>query len=152
MKKLGGIVLVSLFMLISIEAHAMMLTIDPETPEIPSITGPLTAELRQYYTYTITSVDHQNDEIFYEVRCSDGPGIHLSDWCESGESILYQHYWTDYYQNSNPFVVYAKATDSKGYESKWGSFEVHIDQIDVIEDIRDPSILYHSMPSFLKFY
>ena len=108
---------------LSTTALSIKLT-DPETPEIPIITGPTEAEFYTQYNYTITSNDPQNDDIYYKVRCSDCPSILQTEYFESGEIIPFQHCWCDYYQKCGPFTIRAKAIDEYGHESEWGSFEI----------------------------
>jgi len=99
-----------------------------EPPEIPTITGPSTAEFGEICEYHIVSVDPQNDDIYYEIKCSDCPVVHIhrTCCCCSGEEIEYTHCWNDFYQKNNPFVLKARAIDIHGDESGWATFNVEI--------------------------
>jgi len=128
--KIVGISAITLLLLLTIISSAQISNINQEEPEIPTITGSNEGELYEDCEYFITSVDHQNDDIYYVVRCSDCPSIYVSDLSKSGETISYHHCWCDYYQTSNPFIIFAKAVDTKGYQSDWGTFEITIEQIE----------------------
>ncbi len=126
MRKIIGIFILTLVLSISMLGNAsLMNNVDPETPEIPTITGPSTGVLYKNYNYNITSSDPQNDDIYFVVRCSGCPSIFKTDWFKSGGTLKFNHCWCDFYQNINPFIINAKAIDSKGHESGWAKFEVN---------------------------
>jgi len=118
-KKIIGIFILIHFLSLSILCNATLITnSDPESPEIPTITGPSTGEIDQKYYYNISTTDPQNDDIHFIIICSDCPAaIFKSEWFKSGETLKYNHCWCCFYQKSNPFKIYAKAIDNKGYES-----------------------------------
>ena len=127
MRKIIGIFILTLVLSISMLGNASLLNnVDPETPEIPTITGPSigVGVVNQCYNYTITSSDPQNDDIYFVVRTSDYPAILETDWFKSGGTLKFNHCWGDFYQNINPLTIHAKAVDSKGHESGWGEFVV----------------------------
>ncbi len=99
-----------------------------EPPEKPTIAGPSTSKVGVRCEYRIRSVDPQNDDIYYEIKCSDCPVAHIvkTCCCCSGEEILFTHCWDDFYQKNNPFVIKARAIDIHGHESEWETFNVEI--------------------------
>jgi hypothetical protein len=122
--------LIAMLFISTIAPSAYTLSVtNPENPEKPTITGPTNGKLYEEYEYTITSEDPQNDDICYIVRCSDCPSIFQSEWFESGETMMFHHCWYDFYQKSGPFKILAKAVDSHGFESEWGTFEISIENI-----------------------
>ncbi len=126
-KKITGIFILTLVLSISMLGNASpMNNVDPETPEIPTITGPsiVVGVVNHCYNYTITSSDPQNDDIYFVVRTSDCPAILKTDWFKSGGTLKFNHCWGDFYQNTNTFKIHAKAVDSKGHESGWGELVV----------------------------
>ena len=54
------------------------------------------------------------------------PNYLQSKLYKSGIILKISHCWCDFYQNTNPFYICAKAIDSKGYQSDWAKFEVDI--------------------------
>jgi len=104
--------------------------LDQNTPSTPTITGPSTVDLHVSYYYFISSTDPQGDEVYYEIRCSDGPAVYQTDYYDSGESISFSHTWSTFYQTSGPYYVLAKAIDKDGHESSWARLEVNIPEIE----------------------
>ena len=136
-----GIFILTLILSLSLFGNATLINnTDPETPEIPTITGKSTGKLEQKYYYNITTTDPQNDEIYFYIMCSDCNAIFKSEWLKSGDTFMYSHCWCCFYQTSNPFIIRAKAIDSKGYESDWGEFQV------IISNIKD--ISFQFIPTF----
>lgn len=131
MKKIIRFLILIQVLSLSISCNSVFVTnYDPESPGIPTITGPATGEVGKQYFYNITSSDPQNDEIYFIIRCSDCPAVFNSNWIESGDTIIFNHCWCCFYQKSNPFTILAMAIDSKGYESDWCKFKVNITNID----------------------
>lgn len=142
-KKILGIFILTLVLSFSILCnvpHIQAIVVDSETPEIPTISGPSNAELYHCYNYNITTSDPQNDDVFFIVVCSDNTLIYQSDWYKSGETLIFNHCWDDLYGSSNHSIIRAKAIDSKGYESDWGTFDVQM------KNIKDITIWF----SFIK--
>jgi hypothetical protein len=136
-----GIFILALIFSLSIFGNATLINIlDPETPEVPTITGQSTGKLGQKYYYNITTTDPQDDDIYFNIRCSDCNAIFNSEWFKSGEKYMFSHCWSCFYQLSNPFYIRAKAIDSKGYESDWGEFQV------IISNVKDKSFPF--IPKF----
>ena len=98
-----------------------------QAPEKPTITGPTTSEIGMMCEYHIRSVDPQNDDIYYEIKCSDSPVVIVETCCCcSGEEIIFEYCWDNFYQSNNPFIINARAIDIHGHEGEWASFNVLI--------------------------
>ena len=95
-------------------------------PEKPTITGPKYAECGEKCEYKIRSIDPEKDKISYKIQCSDSPMIITTDYYYSGETMIFNYCWGDFYQTRNPFIIKAKAIDTGGLESKWTRFEVNV--------------------------
>lgn len=52
------------------------------------------------------------------------PAVYTSKFCESGNVLVYNHSWDDYYQKESPFIIRAKTIDCNGHESELGTCEV----------------------------
>lgn len=86
----------------------------PEIPEKP--TGPSEGEIGIEYTFTTSTTDAQNDDVFYMVSWDDS----VSDWLgpyASGDTVSFGHTW-DFVGNYS-IMVKAKDNSSEGLESDW---------------------------------
>ncbi|MCU0850796.1 MAG: C25 family cysteine peptidase [Candidatus Thermoplasmatota archaeon] len=84
----------------------------PQTPAKP--TGPTTGEAGVEYTFTTSTIDPQNNDVYYMVYWSD----EVSDWLgpfESGETVSLTHTW----DAVGEYTVMVKAKDTQGFESGW---------------------------------
>jgi hypothetical protein len=99
----------------------------PNQPEKPTITGSDYTIFGEMCEYEIRSVDPQGDEIYYEIHCTDCPVIFRTDYSYSGETIVFQHCWDNFYQKTGEGKIRARAIDYYGHESEWATFDVEID-------------------------
>ena len=89
-------------------------------PETPTITGPTNGNAGTLYTYTFNSVDPDDDDVYYYIKWDDG---HTEIWegpYVSGENANIDHIYT----KQGTFTIEAKAKDSQGEESDWGTLTV----------------------------
>lgn len=102
-------------------------------PDPPVITGPEVGSVGDQYTYEISTIDPENDLIYYFVDWDDGS---TTDWLgpyASGETMILDHTWYD----TGSYVIKVKAKDEFGLESDWSSLQISIfpnDQGQVIMD------------------
>jgi hypothetical protein len=93
----------------------------PIRPVIDSILGILVPN--RPYEYNFTSIDPDNDDVFFYVDWGDGT---FEDWfgpCLSGETINTTHSWPP---KTMIYQIKAKAKDTYGSESDWGTFLVFV--------------------------
>ncbi|MGF3585353.1 MAG: PKD domain-containing protein, partial [Thermoplasmatota archaeon] len=93
--------------------HVKVLGGAPEKPEKPS--GPTSGKIGAEYTYTTSTVDPDNDQVYYKWSWGDGT---TSDWLgpyDSGETVTATHTWT----TKGTYSVRVKAKDQSGQESDW---------------------------------
>ena len=84
----------------------------PDTPEIPE--GPEDGETGIEYTFTTTTTDPENDNVYYMWHW----GNEISDWLgpyDSGETVEIPHIWSF----PGEFEIKVKAKDEAGEESSW---------------------------------
>ncbi len=84
----------------------------PAIPDTP--VGPATGETNIEYTFTTSTTDAQNNDVFYMVAWGDS----VSDWLgpyASGETVALTHTWAF----PGAYSVSVKAKDSEGLESYW---------------------------------
>jgi outer membrane protein assembly factor BamB len=100
-------------------------------PLAPDINGPTTGKPGTPYTYSFTSIDPDGDEVSYYIDWDDG---HITDWTgfqPSGNSYSESHTWT----TKGTYTIRAKAKDTDGYESDWGTLEVTIPRDKAINNV-----------------
>lgn len=84
----------------------------PKTPAQP--TGPSSGEVGIEYTFTTSTTDPQDDQVYYLVSWGDA----VSDWLgpyASGEVVSLTHTWA----LPGEYVIAVKAKDTEGLESPW---------------------------------
>lgn len=88
----------------------------PEMPEKPN--GPAEGEIGIEYTFTTSTTDAQNDDVFYMVSWGDA----VSDWLgpySSGETVGFSHTWD--FVGDYSIIVKAKDNSSEELESDWSA-------------------------------
>jgi len=103
-------------------------------PNPPGITGPDTCPVNVSCEYTFTSTDPDNDKIMFVIDWGDNT-TEDTDLIASGEQIVSAHVW----QVISSFTLKAKARDSTGLESSWGSKVIRI-----IESDDQPPVIQHT--------
>jgi len=91
-----------------------------QPPVAPTITGPAKGKVKVAIDYNFTTIDPEGDEVTYCVDWGDGTN---SSWicpAPSGGIIVQSHTW----QKKGAYLVKAKAKDSSGAESDWGSLDI----------------------------
>jgi hypothetical protein len=84
----------------------------PETPETPN--GPTTGEIGIEYTFTTSTTDAQNNDIYYMVSWGDT----VTDWLgpySSGATVELKHTWNFV----GDYSIKVKAKDTEGLQSDW---------------------------------
>ncbi|RLF29215.1 MAG: hypothetical protein DRN05_02125 [Thermoplasmata archaeon] len=85
----------------------------PEKPAKPS--GPTSGRIRKTYTYSSTTTDPDNDQIYYLFDWGDGS---YSGWLgpySSGDTVEASHTWT----KRGTYEIRVKAKDEHGVQSEW---------------------------------
>jgi len=121
-----------------------------EEPFNPTITGPLNCKIGIEYSFFISAIDPQNDNIHFEIRFSDSPSIYITKECSSRETFVVNHIFDTFYQKSGPFHIMAKAIDTEGHESDWTTFQVEIPELQAKYNI--PLILQSFKQSIYDFF
>lgn len=93
----------------------------PNTPKSPS--GPSSGKTGKEYSFTSTTTDPQNNDIYYLFDWSDGT---QSEWLgpyPSGDNVNAKHTW----EKEGDYIVKVKAKDISDTESEWSEpFVIHI--------------------------
>jgi hypothetical protein len=102
-------------------SEPLVVTITDNTPpEIPQITGPGEGKPGNQYRFNLLTTDAQEHEIYYFIDWGDNT---TTDWLGpyvSGTQIHVTHSWSE----KGTYMVKAKAKDSMGAESDWGTLQV----------------------------
>jgi len=89
-------------------------------PNPPFITGPTNGKTGEEYSYSISTTDPDDDNIFYYVEWDDGTNTGWQGPYPSGTRITLNHTWTI----QGTFTIKAKAKDENDSESDWATLEV----------------------------
>ncbi len=95
-----------------------------EPPSKPTITGPTTGTQGVSYTFTVSSVDPEGDDIFYCVNWSDGTGEVCTGPFPSGQATTVSHTWS----NPGIYLIKVRAHDTLNAESEVGTYEINISE------------------------
>jgi hypothetical protein len=88
-------------------------SIPPEKPE--NLDGPTSGKTNVEYNYTASTIDPNEDKLYYLFYWGDG---NFSEWIgplNSGETVKSNHSWT----NKGEYEIKVKAKDENGVQSNW---------------------------------
>jgi parallel beta-helix repeat protein len=91
-------------------------------PYPPVITGPSKGKPNVEYTYTFTTTDPDEHDLYYYIEWGDGTDTGWLGPNMSGDTLTSTHSFT----TKGVYTVKAKAKDTFGLESEWGTLEVTI--------------------------
>ncbi|MBN1861309.1 MAG: PKD domain-containing protein [Candidatus Thermoplasmatota archaeon] len=89
-------------------------------PNAPVLNGPTSGDYRIEYSWNITAIDPDSDDIFYYIDWGDGTNTSWSMAYTSGETIVRSHK----YPAKGTYTITGKAKDIYGAESDWGFLSV----------------------------
>jgi parallel beta-helix repeat protein len=93
-----------------------------QPPTKPTISGQTRGKPGTEYSYIIVATDPEGSTLSYLVDWGDGSQSNWTDPLASGQELHLNHTWA----TKATFTVQAKARDSQGAESDWGSLKVKI--------------------------
>jgi parallel beta-helix repeat protein len=91
-----------------------------QPPNIPTIEGPARGKIKEPHDYLFNTTDPYADDIYYYIDWGDNT---TSGWIgpyASGRAVIQSHYW----MKKGEYTLKAKARDSNGNESGWGTLQV----------------------------
>ncbi len=96
-------------------ARTLNVSFDPdvEAPEAPTINGPSSGSANTEYTYTLSAIDNQGDDVYFYIDWGDGTKTRWDGPHTSGESVEINHAW----EEDGSYLVKAKAKDTNNKES-----------------------------------
>ena len=101
-----------------------------EAPEPPSIQGQINGKINTEYTYQITTIDNQGDNVYFFIDWDDGETEEWIGPIESEETLKINHTW----KNRGEYVIRVKAKDTNDAESFWSTFEVSMPKFKITND------------------
>jgi hypothetical protein len=94
--------------------------IENHPPNPPTITGPASGKINVAINYNFTTNDPDGDEVSYYIDWGDDTNSGWIGPYASGEKITQSHTW----KKKGDYTIKAKAKDSSGAESDWGTLPV----------------------------
>ena len=91
-----------------------------EAPDPPEIVGPSSGQTNTLYTYTISTMDNQGDDVYFYVNWDDNDNTGWIGPYTSEEEVELTHAWL----RSDTYTIQVKAKDTNGEESLWSTLEV----------------------------
>ena len=92
-------------------------------PIAPTISGPESGGVGEYYEYNFVATDSDSDDLWYFIDWGDGEFENWTGPFESGEEVTIGHLWFE----KDVYKIRAKVRDELSFESKWsGPFYVNI--------------------------
>ena len=95
---------------------------NPEAPEKPIINGPSSGEPETEYTFEVSAVDPQGDDVYLYMKWGGQFGTGWEGPYKSGEVAQFTHSFSE----EDNYVIRAKARDANYNESTWSSFEFNM--------------------------
>jgi len=93
-----------------------------QPPSPPDIDGPTTVKAMISYQWNFTSVDPDNDDVFYQINWGDNVISNWSGPYTSGEPDPESHV----YQIKGTYTIKARAKDASGAVSDWTPFGIRV--------------------------
>jgi hypothetical protein len=101
-----------------------------EAPEPPLIQGQTNGKANTEYTYQISTIDNQEDDVYFYIDWDDGE---IEEWIGpigSEEILNINHTWN----TRGDYVIRVKAKDTNDAESFWSTFEVSMPRFKLNND------------------
>ena len=111
-----------------------------QPPNKPTITGPSNGKVGINYNYTVSTLDPDEDNIWYYIDWGDNTNTGWIGPFESGEDITQSHNWS--IQDS--YIIKCKVKDSEDAESDWQYLDV------IIPKIRSYNFIFYRIISILS--
>ncbi len=97
-----------------------VMNIGSNPPETPQITGAVNGSPGDAYDYTFITSDEDGNLFYYWIDWGDGQTNQWIGPYNSGQVVTLPHTWS----KKGTYVIKAKAKDTYGAESGWGTFTV----------------------------
>jgi hypothetical protein len=119
--KIFCILIITLLLFLTSTNALKVGTINDNTPPNPPvIEGPISGKINEFYTYSITITDPDEDDYLLKLEVDFGDGIIVEDcgcgslW-NNGEIIEIEHSW----KKQGTYQIKARVADENNYWSEW---------------------------------
>lgn len=89
-------------------------------PQMPRITGPKNPKIGKPATYTVQSIDQDNDDMYYFISWGDNTTEEWAGPYQSEEQVTFNHTWN----TKNQYQIKVRAKDEHGLTSEWATLDV----------------------------
>ena len=103
----------------------------PQPPDKPTISGKKRGKSGEEYEYTFTSIDPNEDDIYFFIEWGDNKTEEWIGSYMSGEEMKIKHTFSE----KNAYLIRAKSKDIYGAESEWSTLEVSIPKNRIIDNL-----------------
>ena len=104
---------------------------EPQPPEIPMIEGPLNGKVGSTYTYNISAIDPESDDVYFWIEWFQGcPGVYWQGPFKSGEVVEFTNTW----ETSGTHFITVRAKDTNDLESDIATLTVTIPRTKTINN------------------
>jgi len=100
-------------------SEALIITIENDPPDAPTITGEINGEVGVEYEYTFNAIDPDGDDVKYFIDWGDD-NTEWTDFHASGTDVKVKHTWSE----EGTYNITSKAKDTYGAEGPEGTLEV----------------------------
>ena len=107
----------------------IVIIIENEPPNTPTIDGPTNGKAGILLTYTFTSSDSDGDDVSYFIDWGDGSPISWSSFQSSGKAYTEGHTWN----KKGKYSIRVKAKDIYNAQSDWAHLDIDIPRNRVIQ-------------------
>ncbi len=104
------------------ETKTQLVKVGNRPPEKPDIIGPTEGRTARYYTYNVTPIDPDSDEVYIRWDWGNGDTTGWKGPYISGEVISEHYIWN----KKGTYIIKAQIKDEVDAESEWGELEVKI--------------------------
>jgi hypothetical protein len=94
--------------------------IDNSPPNIPDLSGPSKGKVGEEYTFTVSAVDPDGDNVYLFVEYCDSSNTGWIGPYGSGEELIFSHTW----ETEGTKLIKAKAEDIYHADSEWATLEI----------------------------
>jgi hypothetical protein len=104
----------------TISTLSKIIYVENTPPNPPTITGPAKGNIKVEIDYNFTTIDPNDDAVYYLIDWGDGINDNWVGPYSSGDLVQRSHTWT----KKGMYTIRAKAKDIGGNESSWGTFTI----------------------------
>ena len=108
------------------------------TPETPTINGPISGKIKTQYLYNFFTTDPEGDMVSYCIDWGDESETLWTEFIKSGENISILHSW----EKSCNYIIRVKAKDVHNAESGWAIQEISMPKSNSLKSYLFYSIFY----------